>query len=180
MKRRTLALVLGAATAVAGGCGGSSKPAPPVRLVIDAPGDLALLRQSSVEVRGRVSPAQTSVTVGGQDVPVRGGHFSSKVALAPGTNLIDVLAGAPGARPAMVALRVRRQVTVSVPSLTGSTPADAQDALASQGLKADVKKAGGILEFLLPEQERVCQTKPAAGSVVDPGSVVEVDVAKQC
>jgi hypothetical protein len=180
---RALAVVFVVAAAVAlAGCGGSAKkPAPPVRLSVDAPTDMAVLHTATVDLHGTVSPPTARVTVEGRDVGVSGGQFSTQVGLQPGTNLIDVLAGASGgARPAMVALRVRRQVTVNVPDLSGLTPNDAKDALASLGLKADIKKAGGILEFLLPENARVCDTNPAAGTQVNPGSTVTVFAAKAC
>lgn len=171
-----------ALTAVAlAGCGGSTKPAPPVRLTIDAPSDMALLHQDAVEVHGLVSPRSARVAVEGKDVPVGSGRFSATVALRPGTNLIDVVAGASGgARPAMVALRVRRQVTVSVPDLTGYTPADAKDALAGLGLKADVHKSSGLFDFLIPNDARVCQTDPGPGTAVNPGTTVNVFAAKSC
>jgi glucodextranase-like protein/PASTA domain-containing protein len=164
------------------GCGGEQKrPAPPVRLSVDAPADMALLHDASVEVHGVVSPSNARVTVEGHDVSVSGGRFSAQVSLQPGTNLIDVLAGAKGgARPAMVALRVRRQVSVKVPDLVGFTPSDAKDALASLGLDADVQESHGLLDFLLPEDARVCQTDPSAGSQVDPGTTVTVVAAKTC
>jgi hypothetical protein len=166
---------------VLGGCGDAAKPAPPVRLSVDAPADMALLQESSVQVRGVVSPPGARVSVEGRDVSVRGGRFSADVRLQPGTNLVDVVAGAGGgARPAMVALRVRRQVRVRVPDLTGSTPSDAKDALAGLGLHADVQEAGGLLELLLPEDARVCQTEPAGGSEVGPGTTVKVYAAKRC
>ena len=152
-----------------------------MRLSVDAPADMAVLHEGSVEVHGTVSPATADVAVEGHDVTVRRGAFSSRVDLLPGTNLIDVVAGASGgARPAMVALRVRRQVTVKIPDLTGFTPQDAKDALAGLGLQADVQKAGGLIEFLLPEDARVCQTDPPANTTVDPGSTVTVFEAKAC
>jgi hypothetical protein len=163
------------------GCGDSKPPAKPVRLTVDAPADMALLREDSVEVHGVVSPRAADVEVEGKQVDVRSGRFSAKVSLLPGTNLIDVVAGAPGgARPAMVALRVRRQVTVDVPDLIGFTPSDAEDALAGLGLEADVQKAGGLIELLLPEDARVCETDPVAGTSVEPGSKVAVFAAKRC
>jgi hypothetical protein len=163
------------------GCGGAAQPAPPVRLSVDAPADMALLRDASVDVRGVVSPASARVTVEGHDVEVSDGRFSAQVPLEPGTNLVDVVAGAGGgARPAMLALRVRRQVRVSVPDLTGSTPSDAKDALAGLGLHAEIQEAGGLLELLLPEDARVCQTDPAGGSEVGPGATVKVYAAKRC
>jgi PASTA domain-containing protein/glucodextranase-like protein len=167
--------------AVLAGCGSTTKPALPVRLSVDGPPDMAVEHSNSVEVHGTVSPATARVTVEGRDVAVHGGQFSTNVGLAPGTNLIDVVAGAKGgARPAMLALRVRRQVTVAVPDLTGLTPNDAKDALASLGLQADIKKAGGILEFLLPEDARVCDTDPPAQTSVNPGTTVTVFAAKAC
>lgn len=164
------------------GCGGSGKkPAAAVRLSVDAPADMALLRESSVQVHGVVSPATADVKVEGKDVPVTGGRFSTDVSLLPGTNLIDVVAGAPdGARPAMVALRVRREVKVSVPDLAGVTPSDAKDTLAGLGLEADVQESSGFLDFLLPENARVCDTDPPAGTDVAPGSKVTVFAAKSC
>jgi Glucodextranase, domain B/PASTA domain len=166
---------------VLGGCGGEDKAAPPVKLSVDAPADLSLMREDSVEVHGVVSPATARVTVEGKDVSVDRGRWSTRVGLLPGTNLIDVVAGAPGgARPAMVAVRVRRQVTVAVPDLIGFTPSDAEDALAGLGLEADVRESGGLFDFLLPEDARVCETDPAAGTDVEPGSTVKVMAAKRC
>jgi PASTA domain/Glucodextranase, domain B len=141
---------------------------------------MALLREDSVDVHGVVSPATAHVSVEGKDVDVSSGRFSTRVQLLPGTNLIDVVAGADGARPAMVAVRVRREVTVAVPDLIGFTPSDAKDALAGLGLEADVKEAGGLIELLLPEDARVCETDPTAGTAVDPGTIVKVLAAKRC
>jgi hypothetical protein len=179
LSRRPSAIAL-AALALAG-CGKADKPAPAVRLSVDAPRDMALLRAGSVEVHGVVRPAGATVRVEGKDVAASGGRFSTRVELLPGTNLIDVQAGAAkGARPAMVAVRVRRQVTVAVPDLIGVTPSDAKDSLAGLGLQADVQEAGGLIELLLPEDARVCDTDPTAGTDVDPGSTVKVFAAKRC
>lgn len=142
---------------------------------------MALVRDPTVEVHGVVSPRGADVLVEGKKVRVDGGRFSTRVPLLPGTNLVDVMAGAAGgARPAMVALRVRRQVTVTVPDLTDFTPSDATDRLAALGLQADIKERGGLFELLLPEDAHVCNTDPAAGSDVDPGSTVTVFAAKRC
>jgi hypothetical protein len=177
---KRLSLLVLAAVAVAG-CGKADKPAPPVRLSVDAPSDMALLRQDAVEVHGVVAPATADVRVEGKSVQVTGGRFSTNVGLLPGTNLIDVVAGAPGgARPAMVALRVRREVKVSVPDLIGVTPSDAKDTLAGRGLKADVQESSGLFDFLLPENARVCETDPVAGTDVAPDSTVTVFAAKNC
>jgi beta-lactam-binding protein with PASTA domain len=80
----------------------------------------------------------------------------------------------------MAAVRVRRQVTVAVPELTGFTPSDAKDTLAGLGLEADVQEAGGLIELLLPEDARVCETDPAPGTDVAPGTTVKVSAAKRC
>jgi hypothetical protein len=169
-----------AALALAG-CGKADKAAPAVRLSVDAPGDMALVRRQSIDVHGVVSPATARVSVEGKPVDVSSGRFSTSVPLLPGTNLIDVVAGADGgARPAMVALRVRRQVTVAVPDLVGFTPSDAKDSLAGLGLQAEIHKASGFFDFRLPEDARVCQTDPAAGMDVAPGSTVKVFAAKRC
>jgi PASTA domain/Glucodextranase, domain B len=180
LSRRVSAAALVALVAL-GGCGTSAKkPAPPVRLSVDAPADMMLLHDSSVEVHGTVSPGVASVRIEGRRVAGTNGRFSTHVSLLPGTNLIDVEAGAPRARPAMVAVRVRRQVTVAVPDLVGFTPSDAKDALAALGLNPDIQKAGGVIEFLLPEDARVCGTDPPAGTHVNPGSTVTVFAAKLC
>jgi hypothetical protein len=182
LSRRLPSVVVGLALALAAaGCGKADKPAPPVRLSVDSPADMALLRDATVEVHGVVSPRTARVTVEGKNVDVSSGRFSVQVDLQPGTNLIDVVAGAAGgARPAMVALRVRRQVTVRVPDLTGYTPSDAKDALAGLGLEADVQETGGFFDFLLPENARVCDTDPPPGTQVNPGTTVTVNAAKSC
>jgi hypothetical protein len=169
-----------ALVAALGGCGQAKKAAPPVSLSVDEPVDMAIVRSGSVMVTGSVRPATARVAVEGHDARVSGGRFSARVPLLPGTNLVDVVAGAPRARPDMVAIRVSRLVTVAVPDLGGYTPSDAKDALASLGLRADVQKAGGILEFLLPVDARVCDTEPPAGTQVAPGSSVTVHAAKEC
>ena len=172
--------VLGALLLLAG-CGGqTTKAGPPVRLSIDSPSDLAVLHDSSVTLTGTVSPPGATVRVEGRAVRVAGGRFSTTIGLDPGTNLVDVMAGRKGSVPAMVALRLRREVDVRVPELGGATPSDAQDALAGLGLEADVKKSSGIIELLLPEDARVCDTDPPAGSLVPPGTTVTVHVAKLC
>lgn len=141
---------------------------------------MALLRQDTVEVHGIVTPGTAEVLVDGERVPVQDGRWTTTVGLLPGTNLIDVMAGRERARPAIVALRVRRQVTVKVPDLVGFTPKDAKEALAGLGLKPDVHEASGFLEFILPEDASVCETAPPAGTSVDSGSTVQVLAAKRC
>ena len=176
----------GAAVAVAlaavalAGCGADDPPRRGVKLTISSPRDQAVLRDDSVQIAGRVSPARSVVRVRGDEVDVRDGAFNARVPLEPGTNVVDVLASARDARPAMLALRVQREVTVKVPDLLGFSPGDAEDALTSLGLSADVQKSGGIFDVLLPVDARVCQTDPEAGTTVQPGTVVKVSVSKTC
>ena len=151
-----------------------------MQLEVESPGDMELLHDPSVEVRGKVSPAGTAVSVGGRRVAVDGGRFSATVSLAPGTNVVDVLAGRRGSRAAMVALRVRRQVDVRVPDLTGVTPPEAEDALDALGLESEFSDVGGIIDFLLPDDARVCETDPSAGTRVPPGTTVSVQIARSC
>src|SRR4051794_41892532 len=87
------------------GCGGDSKPGPPVRLAIDSPSDLALTHESSVEVNGTVEPPGTSVTVDGRRAPVRGGRVSATVDPDPRTNIFGVFPGPPGAGAGVGGLR---------------------------------------------------------------------------
>jgi hypothetical protein len=167
----------------AAGCGADKAPAPPraaVHLDLAAPGDGASVRDASVVVRGTVRPAGALVRVRGQSVAVAGGSFTATVGLAAGTNVIDVLASAPDARPAMSALRVRRLVTVRVPDVTGDVPDQASDRLAGLGLTAQVDRAGGVFDALLPGDPVVCETQPAPGQEVDAGTTVRILVAKGC
>lgn len=180
MPRLPVALLV-AAVALVCGCGSEDAPAPPpVKLVIEEPADLATLRDDSVRIRGRVSPAGASVRVRGEPAAVSGGDFDASVSLDPGVNVIDVMASADGSRPAMRAVRVRRQVTVRVPDLVGFTPADAVIRLEGLGLDAEVEEGGDILDLVLPGDPFVCETDPAAGTTVEPGTSVRVFAAERC
>lgn len=179
MRRAAVAAALVAAALA--GCGADDDPPRRgVKLTINSPGDQAVLRDDSVQIAGRVSPARSKVRVRGDEVDVRDGAFEARVSLEPGTNVVDVLASANDARPAMLALRVQREVTVQVPDLLGFGPGDAEDALASLGLEADIQKSDGLFDVLLPVDARVCQTDPTAGTTVEPGTVVTVSVSKTC
>lgn len=177
---RTLVAALAVALALFAGCGEEDKPEPPVRLVIEEPADLATLREDSVSVRGHVEPPGASVRVRGEPAPVSGGDFDASVPLEPGVNVVDVMASAEGNRPAMRALRVRRQVTVKVPDLAGATPSDAVSRLEGLGLEPDVQETGDILDLVLPGDPFVCDTEPPAGTTVDPGTTVRVFSAERC
>jgi hypothetical protein len=162
-------------------CGGGSTPAPPpVRLTVTTPGDQAVVRDARVELAGAVRPSTARVTVAGRRATVTGGTFRASVALAPGTNVIDVLASAGRARPALVALRVRREVSVRVPDLAGVTADEARARLGDLGLDAEIRDDGGILDRLLPGDPRVCATDPPAGERLDLGEPVRVLVARRC
>jgi hypothetical protein len=180
--RRRVPLAAVAACALAGGCGGSDGPAPaPVRLDVTAPTDSAVVRAPTVELRGTVRPASAVVTVRGERAAVSGeGTFHATVRLAPGSNVIDVMASAGRARPALTAIRVRRRVSVEVPDLVGVLAADVKDRLAGTGLKAKVDDQDGIFDRILPGDPVVCATDPSAGEEVDPGTTVHVLVSRRC
>jgi hypothetical protein len=178
-----LTLVTAACAGVLAGCGAGSDAGTPlrsVRLSVAQPGDADVVRGERVTVVGRVDPPGAVVTVRGERATLRGGDFRAEVALDPGTNVVDVLASAPGRRPAMTALRVARQVTVAIPELAGSSPGEAADRLATLGLDAEQDRRGGVVELLLPGEAAVCGTDPPAGRRVDPGTVVRLVVSKRC
>jgi hypothetical protein len=164
-------------------CGGSA-PAPvaPVRLAVAAPTDQGTVRSASVQVRGTVRPAGATVTVGGRRARVSGRAFTARVPLDAGVNVIDVLASAGRARPALAAIRVRRVLTVAVPDVVGLNPDDARTQLQNAGLKVDTQQApgGGLLDQLLGRSPAVCLTDPPAGEQVDAGTTVHVTVSRSC
>jgi hypothetical protein len=165
------------------GCGGGGRaaaPATPVRLTVSAPGDLAAVRDGSVEVRGSVRPAGAAVSVAGQRAQVSGGTFTARVGLDAGVNVIDVLASAGDARPALTAIRVRRITTVPVPDVTSLSSDEARTQLQGVGLKVDTQRTGGFFDPLLGGKLGVCRTEPPAGAQVDVGTTVTVDVAHRC
>jgi hypothetical protein len=173
-------LAAAALCALVGGCGGDSPAAAPVRIQVTAPRDEAVVRQARVELRGTVRPATATVMVDGRRADVSGGEFRATVGLAPGTNVVDVMASAGDARPALTAIRVRRRVTVDVPDVTGLVVADASARLKALGLQAQTDDQDGLFGRLLPGRAKVCATDPAPGKTVDPGTTVRLVVSKQC
>jgi hypothetical protein len=166
------------------GCG-SDDPAPapalePVRLQVTAPADAATVRGGNVDVRGRVTPAVSEVTVLGRPVLVAQGRFSALVPIEPGANVIDVIATAPRRRPALAALRVTRDVLVTVPQLAGVEEDELERVLEPLGLRLEVQRGGGILDALRPGLAAVCEQEPRAGARVRRGRTVLVVVAKRC
>lgn len=178
---RRIPLAAVAVCALAAGCGSSGPPPAPVRLDVTSPGDQAVVRAASVELRGTVRPASAVVTVAGERATVSGeGAFHASVKLDPGTNVIDVMASAGDARPALTAVRVRRRVSVTVPDVVGVLAADVKDRLTAAGLKAKIDDQDGIFDRLLPGDPVVCATDPSAGDEVDPGTTVRVLVSRRC
>lgn len=180
------AIVIGALAVMlsSAGCGGddpSAAPAlAPVRLAITAPVDGATVRGGNVDVRGRVTPAASQVTVLGRPALVTAGHFSAVVPLEAGANVVDVIATAPRRTPALAALRVTRDVLVTVPQLVGVPQDELEAVLEPLGLRAEVDRGGGILDVLRPGETAVCEQEPAAGVRLRRGRSVRVVVAKRC
>jgi hypothetical protein len=165
------------------GCGGG-KPATataPVRLQVTTPSDSGTVREASVELRGTVSPAGATVLVRGAKASVSGGAWSASVDLEPGVNVVDVLASAGTARPALTAVRVRRVVEVTVPDVTGLSADDARQGLEDADLKADLQtENGGFFDELLGGSPKVCDTDPTGGASVAPQTTVVVHLARNC
>jgi len=170
---------------VVAGCGGrdDGPPAPPtehVRLEIAAPSDGATVRRGTADVRGSVAPRASAVTVLGRPALVTDGRFTVVVPLEPGVNVIDVMATAPRRLPTLTAVRVTRDILVSVPDLEGTTEEELDARLEPLGLHADVGRGGGLFDVLRPGKPTVCEQEPQAGARVRRGREVRVVVAKRC
>jgi hypothetical protein len=173
------ALILLSAAALAG-CGAEDRSRSPVRLQLSSPGDGAVVRTTTVEVRGTVRPRGAAVEVAGRPAQVSDGTFDAIVPLDAGANVIDVAATAPDARPAMAALRVRRDDRVTLPVLAGEDPDVAQTRLEDLGMKVTRQRAGSFFDPLVPAPPRVCAIHPHAGSRVSRGSHVTLVWARHC
>ncbi|MGA2930095.1 MAG: hypothetical protein ABSG43_29720 [Solirubrobacteraceae bacterium] len=171
---------LTAGGALSGCRAATPRPAALVQLRLAAPADGTRIFATSIAVSGSVSPSSASVLVVGRSVPVSDGSFSTRVALKPGTNLVDVLAGAPDADQAMNVVRVYRELPVVVPAVAGDSVSAAQGRLRSVGLVAQLHDTDGGLDFLLPLPRHACSTSPPAGRGVAPQSTVVVTVSKFC
>lgn len=169
-----------AASGVIAGCGMTATTPIRVHLHVAAPADGTRIFAQSITVSGSVSPATASVMVLGRSVAVDGGSFSAQIQLAPGINLVDVLAGAPDAQEAMNVVRVFRELPVTVPSVSGDASSAAVTALKALGLVPRVHDTDGGLDFLLPVPRQACSTNPPAGQGVAPGSTVALTVSKFC
>ena len=180
MQRAVLVLF---ATLALAGCGGDDRPPrdpPAVRLTIEAPPDTATVKEDSVELRGRVSPARAAVEVGGEAAAVADGAFSRTVDLEEGVNVIDVSATMPGRSAAFAALRVTYDPRVTIPDLTSAVDDEAADRIDSLGLEVQLDAVGGLFDELRSGPRRVCESDPPAGTVVDPGTTVILKTAKRC
>jgi hypothetical protein len=183
--RRASSLIGAACAAVLlSGCGGGgdtpSALRERVRLQVSAPADGTLVRGGTVDVRGSVSPKTADVSVLGRPALVSDGKFTVVVPLEPGVNIVDVAASAARRRPAFAALRVTRDVLVTVPDLSGVVEDDVEARLEPFGLKADIERAGGILDVLRGGERAVCAQDPESGARVRRGRTVRVIVAKDC
>lgn len=183
---RRLPLIAGAVSCalLIAGCGGddsSTASAGAVHLAITAPGDLDAVHDGQVQIRGTVRPATATVTVRGKKASVSSGQWTAEVSLEPGVNVVDILASAGRARPALTAVRVRRVVDVEVPDVTGLSADDARQQLEDAHLTAKLQtEDGGFFDDLLGGEPKVCQTSPQAGAAVQPGSTVVVQMARSC
>lgn len=164
------------------GCGQrSAPPSAPVRLSLQAPTDGARIVATTATVTGDVSPHRARVLVLGHGAREDAtGHFSARVALSPGTNLIDVIASAPRARPAMIALRVIRYLLVTVPDVTGRSPASAAALLRAHGLKPVLNGDSNPFSFLIPFSMQICSQSPSGGARVEPNSTVTLQLGQVC
>lgn len=173
-----LCVVLGLAAC---GTAPGPPPGPAITLALSRPADLSRVSASVVTVRGTVKPARARVQVLGRAVHVAAdGDFSTQVALSVGTNLIDVEASAPRSAGAVTAVRVVRFLLVTVPQVSGESPARAAAALKALGLEVKTQSASDPLSFLIPAPVQVCATTPLAGARVDPGTTVTLHTSKLC
>lgn len=178
---RASALIVGVLTAaLLAACGGTARPEPQIQLQLSEPVDGATVTNGSVTVSGSVSPTGARVLVLGHAIATSHGTFSTRVQLQPGMNLVDVLAGAVHAKAAMTAVRVYRQVLVTVPNVSNDSPSSAAKALEALGLHVHTDDTDPFYSFLIPESKGVCGTSPRAGRRVLPGTTVTLSVSKTC
>jgi hypothetical protein len=178
---RRLAPLL-AAGLVLSACGETPRPAtqPRVTLQLSTPDDGGTTREARVEIRGTVSPGDSTVRVGGEDAEVSGGEFRAEVELVPGGNVIDVAASSPGRRPATDAVRVERDMRVPVPNVVGQEGGAAIDTLKAAGLKPTEERGGTWIDRILGGAAQVCATSPQPDTLVEKGTRVIVQTAGEC
>lgn len=181
MRRLLWILPLSLALA-ATGCGTDppAKPRTPVQLTLATPRDGVMTREDTATVSGRVVPGNARVLVVGERVSVSDGRFETSVDLREGSNVIDVGASAPGARATWRALRVTRRSKIELPEVIGLETVDAVRTLEALGFRVAVKVDEGFLDAFRNRPRVVCSSSPKSGSDVQPGSDVELLVAKRC
>lgn len=182
---RALPVLLVVVALTAAGCGGgdrrrAARPPAPVQLHVSTPTDTAATEAATVTVSGTVTPADAAVRVLGRPAEVVDGSFTTRVALQPGANVIDLMATARGHGPALTALRVTRRMPIEVPDLTHLTPDQAKARVEALGLQLRTENGGGLLEGIMPGTPGVCGQQPDPGTKVDRGTPVLVVVAKRC
>jgi PASTA domain/Glucodextranase, domain B len=176
---RAPALVI--AAVLLAGCGAAARPQPRIHLNLAAPTDGTVVTNGSVTVSGSVSPVGARVLVLGQSVATaQNGTFSAEVQLQPGTNLVDVLAGAAHDKAAMTAVRVYRQILVTVPNVSNDSPSVATKALQALGLHVQIDDTDPFYSFLIIGSKDVCGISPGAGRRVPPGTKITISVSKTC
>lgn len=116
----------------------------------------------------------------GRAIATDRGEFTTQVQLQPGSNLVDVLAGAAHDNAAMTAVRVYRQILVTIPNVSNDSPDGAAKALVALGLQVRLKDTNPFYAFLIPGGQGVCGTSPGSGHRVLPGTTVTVSVSKTC
>ena len=163
-------------------CGETPRPAtqPRVTLKLSAPDDGGTTRDERIEIRGTVTPGDASVRIAGNDAEVSGGEFAAEVELLPGGNVIDVAATSPGRRPATDAVRVERDMRVPVPNVVGQESGQAIDTLKAAGLKPEEEQGGSWIDRLLGGPLQVCAMSPRAEALVDKGTRVVIQTAREC
>src|SRR4051794_26407921 len=175
-----LAATVGAAL-IAVACGEQrARPLPAVHVAVTDPADLTTVPGEAVELRGSVRPAGATVSVAGEDADVHGRVWRAEVTLEPGANLVDVTAVADGHAPAVTVVRVTREVPVTVPDVTHLTPDEARTVLEAKSLHVTVEDRGGLLDSIIPGTIGVCDSDPAPGEDVRPGTTVVLRVARAC
>ena len=148
----------------------------------------ALVRASSVVVRGAVVPADARVRVGGHRVVTHNGLFSGRVALSRGANRIHVVATRGGqtvgearvavrrgASPAEAAAQLVRRAHGRLPDLRTQRLDVALAVLKAMGLRH--REATVQPGRVVPSGWTICSTKPARGERPRAGSRVLLFVA---
>jgi len=172
-------LLLVLVSGLGAGCGHGDAPHR-VALRVTAPAGASIVRDRSVEVRGRVQPSGARVLVAGRPATVSGHRFRATVPLRSGSNVVDLGASTQGARTTWTAVRVTRQIVVTVPDLVGTPRDEAAGRLGALGLRAKIDERHRFFDVLDPSAWSVCQTGPRAGTTVPKGAVVRVIASKGC